>query len=633
MQLQNNLWIVNPFYIDIDPLKQLRIVGPGNHLFFGSAGLYAPDFEVISVKSKSSNLIMELQLKASAIELHDPVMGPIRRIRQHFEIAGSPRCPYIDAAANPGSDLFPNFVSVTIQASGATITYHRRYADQWYGIVFRLGENCKVERDENARTIKLSSAKPILITLETSSSSTFKPEVASVLKTTPINLEPFGDQAKEIKQLLDRTETEINHLVTTNKTSGFEYGTVFPRDWMEAASLGQIDLTDTGIQYMYRKSLEHVSSEGHGWHEDIVGEFKNEHEMELQGLSNMLEEMVDPERAASIKADIQKLQQYQITRHMIDIEPLYILGLKWISPKQLSEDEVQRLRTVAWYVLDQATTNEIITFKELPRLLRRHREEQYYTAGNWRDSEWAYRQIHPKLAPYDVNAVFYPEALKLMHSHASLLGLDAAEVKAVAKKWKDKKKHFRFINPDGSTAYALALYDIQSLEPDKYQMLKINHLDEAYDLFYGQPSQEDIISFTRRLTNPNYFYTPSGPLLVGRNQGYDNRFYHGEVIWTKQTAFTVAGLEHQMKRAKAEKWPLELLMQLQEALEITTKASVSAFLTLGAVPELHYDDNGRPRLYTDQPAAEGVMNLVQLWSAMGARRIIRSYVTARNKPN
>ena len=50
---------------------------------------------------------------------------------------------------------------------------------------------------------------------------------------------------------------------------------------------------------------------------------------------------------------------------------------------------------------------------------------------------------------------------------------------------------------------------------------------------------------------------------------------------------------------------------------------------MGAIPELHYDDNGTPRLYTDQTATEGTMNLVQLWSAMGARCIIRAYLKAK----
>ncbi|HUC20156.1 MAG TPA: hypothetical protein VMR98_01515, partial [Candidatus Polarisedimenticolaceae bacterium] len=278
-----------------------------------------------------------------------------------------------------------------------------------------------------------------------------------------------------------------------------------------------------------------------------------------------------------------------------------------------------------------ATTKNIITFKELPHLLRRHREEQYYVKGNWRDSDWAYRQIHPQLAPYDVNAVFYPEALKLMQIHATLLGLSLQETKAAALKWSDTKAHFRFTNPDGKDAYALALYDIHSLEPGDYQMLKVNHLDEAYDLFYGQPSMEDIVSFAGRLLDPDYFYTASGPLVVGRNQGYNNSFYHGEVIWTKQTAFTVAGLQNQLKRAKSQRWPQAAQTLIHEALTATAKASIAAFLNLGAIPELHYDDNGRPRLFTDQPTTDGVMNLVQLWSAVGARRIIRAYLKAESE--
>ncbi|HSX48434.1 MAG TPA: hypothetical protein VLF41_02950, partial [Candidatus Nanoarchaeia archaeon] len=266
------------------------------------------------------------------------------------------------------------------------------------------------------------------------------------------------------------------------------------------------------------------------------------------------------------------------------------------------------------------------TFKKIPGILKRHKDESYFSAGNWRDGDGAYKRIHPVIAPYDVNVVFYPQALKVMHRHAKLLLLDAKEIEQLIEKWARVKDWFRFNNPDGQPAYALALYDIRAEEDGvEYKKLMANHTDEAYEMFYGDPDEGDVVSFCQRLLDADYFYTPSGPTVVGANDGYPTTVYHGRVIWTKQTAFTVAGLERQLKLAKSKKWRSETAGLITEAIESMATASIKAWSELGAVPELHYDDNGVAKRYDEQPEADGPMNLVQLWSAIGARRIIRAY--------
>jgi hypothetical protein len=64
---------------------------------------------------------------------------------------------------------------------------------------------------------------------------------------------------------------------------------------------------------------------------------------------------------------------------------------------------------------------------------------------------------------------------------------------------------------------------------------------------------------------------------------------------------------------------------LREAVLKTAEANLRAIVALGEVPELHYDQAGVAHLYNDQPEAEGPMNTVQLWSAIGIRRILRTY--------
>jgi hypothetical protein len=331
---------------------------------------------------------------------------------------------------------------------------------------------------------------------------------------------------------------------------------------------------------------------------------------------------------------LSELDELFIRRHMIDIEPRYLLGLRHIPPAQFDADSLVRLRRLAHFVMHRAATHDLIVFNKRALPFRRTRGDEYYVKGNWRDSDLAFKQIHPVIAPFDVNAVFYPAALRIILQHHTVLGVDRTAAADLVTKWDRVRDWFRFTNADGLPAFALALYNVRHEAGElKYEVMRVNHLDEASDQFYGQPSEADARSFATRLLEPRYFYTPSGPILVGHNEGYDHSYYHGEVIWAKQAAYAVAGLEHALDRGRHDGWAADTLDLIQSALTTTAHTCLDAFQTLGAIPEVHYDDHGRPRLYTDQPAPEGVMNKIQLWSAAGARRILRAYVmTSSSKP-
>ena len=152
--------------------------------------------------------------------------------------------------------------------------------------------------------------------------------------------------------------------------------------------------------------------------------------------------------------------------------------------------------------------------------------------------------------------------------------------------------------------------------------MPVNHTDEAYDLFYGVPTETDLQSFAKRLLNPDYFYTPSGPLIVGANDGYKNYQYHGSVIWTKQTALIVAGLKRMLELHKRD-WSNETLQLIRQALIVCAVSNLNALITLGQIPELYVDISGHAKHYDELPNAEGPANVMQLWSTIGARRIIR----------
>ncbi len=627
MRLAPDLWLEGSYYIDFDIHGQLRIIGPNNHLQFATVGIYRDQIRLDSVQLHRGEAVIKGAFKTAQLFMHDPAMGHIRRLRKYIELPGRPVPKLIDVAKKHPGELAPNYIDMLAHDDGFEVGYKRLYQNHWYGIKLKFAANVAVERHEKRRGFELvSEGNEINFTLTTDADEKPVSPLTEVITKPKMDLPALSQSNhKELARLLDRTAVEIKHLVTSNKTSGVEYGTVFPRDWMEAADLGVGDLTPAAVEYMYHKAFEHIDH-GQGWHENAVGEFKTEQEQELGTVSQDLDDLIDHASilSRSIKNMVDGLQRLYIDRNMIDIEPHYILGVPQLNLLQLSADDTNRLRDAGQYVVRQARLHDLITFKKIPGVFKRHRNEEYAESGNWRDSSEAFKMVHPVIAPYDVNVVFYPQALRQIAANAEWFGVDEAELKKLIKKWDGVKDWYRFTNTDGRPGYALALYDIQELKPGvKYRRLEVNHIDESYDLFYGQPREADVINFAERLLDPDYFYTPSGPVLVGAHDGYTTADYHGNVIWTKQTAYVVAGLAKQLDRSDFKAVTKELV---QKALAATAEASLAAFLKLEAIPELHYDKNGQPHLFNDQPHAMGPMNLVQLWSAVGARRIIRTYL-------
>jgi hypothetical protein len=634
MKLETDLWLEGAYYIDRNRAGELRVVGPGNHLYYGGTGLGRTELQVGQASlSPEGELILQLQLNLSQGFLPDPAMGHIRRVREQTHRDHHPDLSF-DAAeqAHPG-ELQPNQITVDTNTRSTRITYLRRYGSHYYGTVIEL-PTVSLHRDKHRRGFGIDHTGACPAVLTTIADAPPEAFHGPLLEPLNYSLDKItADTRRYATQLLDRTAAEIDHLVRHGKTSGFEYGTVFPRDWMETADLLGPDLTPAGRLYMYARSLTHVNDTGAGWHEDIVGEYKYERNQELAHLRQNFDDLISRDHPGSsgFRRLLSQLDELFIRRHMIDIEPRYLLGLRHIPPSQFDTDSLSRLRYLARFVVHRATTHDLIVFNKRALPFRRTRGDDYYVKGNWRDSDLAFKQIHPVIAPFDVNVVFYPAALRIILEHHELLGIDRATAAGLVAKWDRVREWFRFTNDDGIPAFALALYNVRRQDDQlKYEVMRVNHLDEASDQFYGEPSEADTRSFATRLLEPRYFYTASGPILVGHGEGYDHSYYHGEVIWAKQAAYAVAGLQHSLIRGHREHWSDSTLDLIQSALITTAQTCLRAFQTLGAIPEVHYDDHGRPRLYTDQPAPEGVMNKIQLWSAAGARRILRSYVTTNS---
>lgn len=285
----------------------------------------------------------------------------------------------------------------------------------------------------------------------------------------------------------------------------------------------------------------------------------------------------------------------------------------------MDHEVAQKIRRVAQFIVKQARARKPITFKKKSA-------REYFPSGNWRDSTWAFKKMSPVIAPFDVNAVFYPKALQILHDKQHLLNLRIPDLHAILEDWLAVKQHYQFTNPDGRTAFALVLFDQTSkwsTRAGKSNLMKVNHLDESYYFTYLDGTKEEVESFVDRLLDPAYFYTPSGPLLIAKNNtyGFTSDEYHGEVIWTKQVAYALLGLSKHLKTAIIQEWPLPLKRKIKQAIIKTSQNMIRAYDKLGYIPEVHVDDNGKPALPTDP---EGVSR-VQLWSAVGARRIFRKY--------
>ena len=608
-KLEKDLWIEGGYYVDFDELSQFRIIGPNNHLYCGLVDIPRHKIRIDKVESedKDTKVVIRGSFPTKKLNLYYPAQDDIRTFRElshRYQDRGIPYASFLEIRKEIFDRLIPSYIRIRKDRDKTYLVFRRYYAEtKWYGITFEFPKYVKIEKiNVPLRGYRLSSdKKEIKFNLEASTNDIPRKEIEFIFLPIKFDYKVFGKYAKTVRKFWKRTEVEIRHLIEWNKTSGDRFGTIFPRDWIEAADIGVHDLTEEARAYMYEASLKNINDKGEGWHEDVVGEYKYEHQISGKDIFD---------------------------RHMIDIEPHIVLGLKKLPEDFLVKEEVrEKFRKVVNFLLKQARENKLITFKKLPKEKQTAREK-YWASGNWRDSDWAYKKISPIIAPLDVNAVFYPEVLKVIKENQSRLKMKIKDIDRLIKKWNKVKSYLKFVNEDGRVAYALTLYNVdQKRSKLSYKQLRVNNLDEAYYYTYSQAKPEEIKSFCERLLDPEYFYTKSGPLLIAQNNiyGYTTQEYHGLVIWMKQTAFAVLGLSKHLKFGMAQEWDKKLLRQIKSTILKLAETTMYTVDRLQAIPELHYDLNGEPHFYTDQPYVASSMSKVQLWSAVGFRRMIRKY--------
>jgi hypothetical protein len=599
-----DFWIIGPYYVDFDEYNQFRIIGPNNHLFLGLVDIPRHKIRIKNLKLKNSHLIVEGTFQTRILNLYYPAMDDMRTVRELISKEEGYQVTFLDLRTKYFDRLVPTVVR-SILKDKKILIFRRHYEEHlYYQTSFEFPPSVNIKKiSKPYKGFQLETKKEGIDFILQAKTNDLHPKRFKrffLYEKEDFNLEIFGKFREIVERFWEETGSQIEHLITWGKTSGDRFGTIFPRDWMEGADLGLHDLQEEVRSYMYEASLKNVNQKGEGWHEDVVGEYRYEHEIAGRDIFD---------------------------RHMIDIEPHYLMGLEKLPEAFLAQRKNrEKLRRVARYLTEKARKNDLITFAKLPPQ-EQTKEEKYWTSGNWRDSPWAYKKISPLIAPFDVNAVFYPEALKSLRRFQDRLGLRIKDLNYLIKKWENKKKEYVFKEKDGLLAYALALYGEERKGKIEFKKMKVSHLDEAYLYTYSKATPKEIKSFCQRLLEPKYFYTPSGPLIIARNNqyGYTSQEYHGLVIWPKQTAFVILGLSKHLKLAITCQWPRSLQKLIKKTILSISKNTIEAFNHLGAVPELYFDNKGVACFFHSQPEVKGRMSKVQLWSAIGARRIFRKY--------
>lgn len=203
------------------------------------------------------------------------------------------------------------------------IVFKRKYGNMSYSCKLKISKEVEVTGAELGYI--LSSHNIISIVIECDFTFPMaKLPITRVISRSLIN-EYYPLMPSELQKLVKRSEDEIEHLITYAKTSSYEYGTVFPRDWMESAELGKGDLTTSKIDAMYSQALAYVSNNGEGWHEDVIGELAYKYKLEGKPV---------------------------VDRGMVDIEPRYMLALESGSKKFISKyQNLQTLVKVAKFII------------------------------------------------------------------------------------------------------------------------------------------------------------------------------------------------------------------------------------------------------------------------------------------
>ncbi|MCW1930581.1 MAG: hypothetical protein KIH62_004695 [Candidatus Kerfeldbacteria bacterium] len=593
-------WSVNGFVVSFSTNGEFTIIGPNNHLYFGAPQYFVKPKDIQSVVSPhDGELKIDVCPDSRRVQLTTCIQGDVRTYRSQRMHNGIVKLRTVEELADLRT-VSPQ----SVQLEGKTYTVRRSYGKYFYEHALRFPKGTEIKTTKHGCIAMLPVDAAQYTMISRTNDLCALSHIPKLKTIAPLQKRIPGfssTEQKAIHTLLDTSMNEISLMLKWGKTSSDRFGTVFPRDWMETADISRAIFSKDSIDFLYSKALQYVTPQGEGWHEDVVGELRETHK---------------------------KLGKQVVNRDMIDVEPHYLLGLSAISSSAFRRER-KKMAAVAQRLYRMAQQRTLVTFKKITSHDRLHHDvfsaaelkgKTYLPRGNWRDIASSFGNANDAVAPFDVNAAFMPQALENA-LQAQLLS-NTSEVRSVIRWWKSVQDLYRFSNQDGSMAFGLCRYGKKSA------LLTLNHLDESYYYFYREGTEQELLSFARRMKNPAYFYTSVGPVVTAFNNtiGLDTRSYHGTVIWPKQTAFALLALSKHITLGKQYGWSKDTVKELQAVLVDTVQKSVRAYVRMQHVPELYVCVKGKPVSFMAQQGTSEESSSVQLWSAIALHAMLFEYI-------
>jgi hypothetical protein len=523
----------------------------------------------------------------------------------------------------------PDGILVKPVISGDTISWARPRLDGAAGYALKvriLGG--RIAEDNGAIRFVSQNGRKISLQIEAlSGDAPLKPITAARLFT------PDAKQDSNMRNVLEFLSYEDKFLA-----GSWRYNTYFGRDSMMSLYMLQPALQKPAIEAGIVAVLARLSPKGEVAHEEDIGEFA-----------------VLAHRAAGQPLSDKPIFDYKMVDDDFMLAPLaasYLLDhaspaeadsfLKRTLPS--GETYASALARNFAYVLDAA-----MPFAKNPHYSNLIGLKPGSNVGEWRDSEHG---LGGGRYSYNINGVFVPAALEGIDRLLALpafkqLGdksVDAQQVRMAHSAWHGKasalfdvsisqKEALSEVNAYAASQGVAESYFTGAIANDgvRFKALVLNekgvpirvmNSDEGFEFLFLKPPADQIENRISMLMKPfpAGLFTDAGllvsnPAYAGQSYwaNFDQRQYHGAVVWGWQQAVLAAGLNHQLARTDLPASTRNTLLDARTRLWKVINAHPS-FKTSELWSWSFRDGSFVPEAYGQRENDQTESQVVQLWS-------------------
>jgi hypothetical protein len=523
----------------------------------------------------------------------------------------------------------PEGVLVKPVIVGNTISWARQRLDgaAGYALKVRIIGGRIIDDDGSIRFVS-NNGRTISMQIESLSGDTpLKPIPASRLFTAK------AKKDQNMRNVLEFLSYEDKFLA-----GSWRYNTYFGRDSMMSLYMLQPALQKPAIEAGIVAVLARLSAKGEVAHEEDIGEFA-----------------VLAHRAAGRPLTDKPIFDYKMVDDDFMLAPLaasYLLDkaspaeaetfLKRTLPT--GETYASALARNFAYVLEAAQP-----FAKDPKYTNLIALKPGNNVGEWRDSEHG---LGGGRYSYNINGVFVPAALESVNRLLAMpafrqLGgkiVDARQVRSAHNVWHDKASTlFDVFIPKGEAVSEVNAYAAsQGIVPsyfagaiseegvrfkalvldEKGLPIRVMNSDEGFDFLFLRPSAQQVEARISMLMKPfpaglltDAGLLVSNPAYAGQSNwaNFDQRQYHGAVVWGWQQAVLAAGLNHQLARTDLPASTRKILVEARNQLWKVINAHPS-FKTSELWSWSFRDGVFVPEAYGQRENDQTESQVVQLWS-------------------